>query len=168
MRARAAEVPGRGGVVFISSPGFFLHALDADTGEPLEDWGEAVPIDGFGASGSVDMVADLIDGWGPWENWTEPYDPYMGIPLEQALEMYKLDVGRFPTTDQGLVALMKKPSNTSGWNGPYLKSNVPQDPWKADYHYKYPGEHGDLDIFTYGLDGTPGGEGEDSDVGNWN
>ena len=88
--------------------------------------------------------------------------------LEQALEMYKLDVGRFPTTGQGLVALVKKPSNTSGWNGPYLKSNVPQDPWKADYHYKYPGEHGDLDIFTYGLNGTPGGEGEDSDVGNWN
>ena len=88
--------------------------------------------------------------------------------LEQALEMYKLDVGRFPTTGQGLVALVKKPSNTSGWNGPYLKSNVPQDPWKTDYYYKYPGEHGDLDIFTYGLDGTPGGEGEDSDVGSWN
>jgi general secretion pathway protein G len=88
--------------------------------------------------------------------------------LEQALEMYKLDVGRFPTTGQGLVALVKKPSNTSGWNGPYLKSNVPQDPWKIDYHYKDPGERGDLDIFSYGLDGTPGGDGEDSDVGNWN
>ena len=87
--------------------------------------------------------------------------------LEQALEMYKLDVGRFPTTDQGLSALVDKPSNASGWNGPYLKSKVPQDPWKSDYHYKYPGEHGDLDIFTYGQDGTPGGDGEDIDVGNW-
>ena len=70
-----AEVPGRGGVVFISSPGFFLHALDADTGQPLDDWGEAIAIEGFGESGSVDMVADLIEGWGPWEDWTEPYDP---------------------------------------------------------------------------------------------
>ena len=87
--------------------------------------------------------------------------------LEQALEMYKLDVGRFPTTDQGLVALVNKPSNASGWNGPYLKSKVPQDPWKNNYHYKYPGEHGDLDTFSYGQDGTPGGEGEDIDVGNW-
>ena len=88
--------------------------------------------------------------------------------LEQALEMYKLDVGRFPTTDQGLTALVNKPSNASGWNGPYLKSKVPQDPWKVDYHYKYPGEHADLDIYTYGQDGTPGGDGEDTDVGNWN
>ncbi len=88
--------------------------------------------------------------------------------LEQALEMYKLDVGRFPSTDQGLVALVRKPANASGWNGPYLKSKVPQDPWKTDYHYKYPGERGDLDIFTFGQDGTPGGDGEDTDVGNWN
>jgi len=77
-----AEVPGRGGVVFIASPGFFLHALDADTGEPLENWGEAVPVEGFGPSGAVDLVADLIEGWGPWENRNEAYDPYMGIPLE--------------------------------------------------------------------------------------
>jgi len=77
-----AEVPGRGGVVFIASPGFFLHALDADTGEPLENWGEAVDVEGFGPSGSVDLVADLIEGWGPWENANQPYDAYQGIPLE--------------------------------------------------------------------------------------
>ena len=77
-----AEVPGRGGVVFITSPGFFLHALDADTGQPLEDWGEAVPVEGFPESGAIDLVADLIEGWGPWENWDEPYDAYQGIPLE--------------------------------------------------------------------------------------
>ena len=52
--------------------------------------------------------------------------------------------------------------------GPQVTTPVPQDPWKTDYHYKYPGEHGDLDIFSYGQDGTAGGEGEDSDVGNWN
>ena len=87
--------------------------------------------------------------------------------LEQALEMYKLDVGRFPTTSQGLDALVKKPAGASGWNGPYLKSSVPEDPWGGDYQYKYPGERAEVDLFTHGADGNPGGEGEDSDVGNW-
>ena len=87
--------------------------------------------------------------------------------LEQALEMYKLDVGRFPSTDQGLNALVKNPGGAGGWNGPYLKADVPLDPWKREYVYKYPGDRGDLDIFTLGQNGTPGGEGEDSDVGNW-
>jgi glucose dehydrogenase len=74
-----AEVNGRG-VVFITTPAFFLHALDADTGKPLENWGEGVPIPGFPESGSVDLVADLIEGWGPWENLNQEYDPYQGIP----------------------------------------------------------------------------------------
>lgn len=87
--------------------------------------------------------------------------------LEQALEMYKLDVGRFPSSDQGLDALVKNPGGASGWNGPYLKADVPMDPWKREYIYKYPGDRGELDIFTLGQNGTPGGEGEDSDVGNW-
>jgi general secretion pathway protein G len=87
--------------------------------------------------------------------------------LEQSLEMYKLDVGRFPTTEQGLDALVEKPSGVVGWNGPYLKSDVPLDPWNREYHYKYPGERMELDIYSYGQDGSPGGEGEDSDVGNW-
>ncbi len=75
------EIDGRG-VVYITTPGFFLHALDAETGQPLENWGEAVPIDGFSSSGSVDLVADLIEGWNPWEELNQPFDPYMGIPLE--------------------------------------------------------------------------------------
>ena len=87
--------------------------------------------------------------------------------LEQSLEMYKLDTGRYPSTDDGLAALMKKPGNVSGWNGPYLKSDVPLDPWKREYHYKFPGDHGELDIFSYGQNGSPGGEGEDTDIGNW-
>ena len=87
--------------------------------------------------------------------------------LEQSLEMYKLDVGRFPSTDEGLAALVAKPASSTGWNGPYLKSDVPVDPWKREYHYKYPGEHSEVDIFSYGQNGTPGGEGEDADVGNW-
>ena len=87
--------------------------------------------------------------------------------LEQAMEMYKLDVGRYPSTQEGLEALVRKPSNATGWNGPYLKSDVPLDPWNREYHYKYPGEKGEIDIYTYGANGSPGGDGEDADVGNW-
>ncbi len=75
-----AEVDGRG-VVFISTPAFFLHALDAETGQPLEGWGERVPLEGFPASGSVDLVADLIEGWEPWESANLEYDPDQGLPL---------------------------------------------------------------------------------------
>ncbi len=75
------ERNGRG-VAYISTPGFFLHALDVVTGEPLANWGEAVPIDGFPPTGSQDMLADIIDGWGPWENGGRPFDPSDGIPLE--------------------------------------------------------------------------------------
>ena len=88
--------------------------------------------------------------------------------LEQSLEMYKLDVGRFPTTDQGLNALMQKPSGVVGWNGPYLKSAVPLDPWRQEYNYKYPGDNAEMDIYSYGQDGAKGGDGEDADVSNWN
>lgn len=87
--------------------------------------------------------------------------------LEQALEMYKLDVGRYPNTAQGLTALVAKPGGVKGWNGPYLKGSVPMDPWGNAYAYKYPGERGELDIYTYGQNAAPGGDGEDSDVGNW-
>ena len=75
------EIDGRG-VVYISSPAFFLHALDIETGEPLANWGEGVPIEGFPPSGSVDLVADLIEDWGPWVDLNQPYDPNAGIPLE--------------------------------------------------------------------------------------
>jgi general secretion pathway protein G len=88
--------------------------------------------------------------------------------LEQSLEIYKLDVGSFPTSEQGLDALVRKPAGVAGWNGPYLKSDVPLDPWNREYIYKYPGERVEVDISSYGQDGSPGGEGEDSDVGNWN
>jgi len=80
-----ADVPGRGGVVFISSPGFILWALDAKTGRPLENWGEPVPIDGFPQTGGVDLVADLIQDWEPWQQWQargERYDAEFGLPRE--------------------------------------------------------------------------------------
>jgi len=75
------EVDGRG-VVYISTPGFFLFALDSETGLPLEGWGEGVPLDGFPTTGTVDLVQDLVEGWAPWEDLNQPYDPNQGMPLE--------------------------------------------------------------------------------------
>lgn len=88
--------------------------------------------------------------------------------LSAALDMYKLDTGRYPTTEQGLVALVEKPADSKRWNGPYLrKAKVPQDPWVEDYHYASPGEHGKFDIYSYGADNKEGGEGEDQDINGW-
>lgn len=79
-----AEVNGRG-VVYITTPGFFLWALDAKTGRPLENWGEAVPLDGFGQSGAIDLIPRLVEDWGPWQDYVVAggtYDPDYGIPRE--------------------------------------------------------------------------------------
>ncbi len=87
--------------------------------------------------------------------------------LENAMEMYKLDVGRYPSNSDGLDALIHKPGNADGWNGPYLKSKVPADPWNNEYIYKFPGERSSFDIISYGADGSPGGDGENADVSNY-
>ncbi|HTP85512.1 MAG TPA: type II secretion system major pseudopilin GspG [Bryobacteraceae bacterium] len=85
-----------------------------------------------------------------------------------ALGTYKLDTGTYPTTEQGLHALREKPEGVNGWQGPYLQKDLPKDPWKSDYVYKFPGDHGDEpDIISYGLDGKPGGEGNDKDITSW-
>ena len=88
--------------------------------------------------------------------------------LAGALDMYRMDVGRYPSTEEGLKSLVEKPANARSWSGPYLrKNNVPQDPWVYDYHYASPGEHGRFDIYSLGADNAPGGEGEDQDVNSW-
>lgn len=87
--------------------------------------------------------------------------------LEKALDTYRLDVGHYPTTEQGLAALFIAPSNEAKWQGPYLKKAVPQDPWGNAYLYKTPGEHGDVDLLSYGSDGHVGGQGDAGDIGNW-
>jgi general secretion pathway protein G len=84
-----------------------------------------------------------------------------------ALDTFRLDVGKYPTTEEGLKALREKPSGVEGWNGPYLPKEIPLDPWKRPYIYKSPGEHGDYDLISHGLDGTEGGEGENQDVVSW-
>lgn len=87
--------------------------------------------------------------------------------FDKALDQYRLDVGRYPTTEQGLNALMIKPAGIARWAGPYLKKEVPLDPWGKAYIYKSPGEHGDYDLLSLGRDGRPGGTGEDADITNW-
>jgi general secretion pathway protein G len=87
--------------------------------------------------------------------------------LGKALDQYRLDVGSYPTTEQGLAALNVRPQNQERWAGPYLKKAVPPDPWGAAYIYKSPGEHGDYDLVSYGVDGQPGGVGEAADVVSW-
>ncbi len=87
--------------------------------------------------------------------------------LQKALDQYRLDVGRYPSTEQGLAALVTKPSDEPRWAGPYLRKALPQDPWRNDYQYRSPGEHGEYDLFSYGRDGRPGGEGEDADLTSW-
>ncbi|WP_211462938.1 type II secretion system major pseudopilin GspG [Collimonas silvisoli] len=89
------------------------------------------------------------------------------VSLEKALDQYRLDVGHYPTTEEGLDSLFVKPNNEEKWQGPYLKKAVPADPWGRPYIYKSPGDHGELDLSTLGADGQPGGTGENADVGNW-
>lgn len=84
-----------------------------------------------------------------------------------ALDAFRLDVGRYPTTEEGLKALREKPSGLDAWKGPYLPKEIPLDPWGRPYNYKSPGEHGEYDLFSFGLDGVEGGEGENEDVVSW-
>jgi general secretion pathway protein G len=87
--------------------------------------------------------------------------------LEDALDQYRLDVGRYPTTEQGLAALNTQPAGVARWQGPYLKKVVPNDPWGTPYQYRSPGEHGELDLFSLGKDGQPGGTADAADIANW-
>jgi general secretion pathway protein G len=90
--------------------------------------------------------------------------------IMQALKLYKLDNQRYPTTEQGLQALVQKPTTgpaANGWKeGGYIEK-LPKDPWNNNYQYLSPGLHGEIDVFSLGADGQPGGAGEDADVGSW-
>src|SRR5512140_694035 len=84
--------------------------------------------------------------------------------LAKALDMYRIDVGRYPTTEQGLAALSIAPGGEPKWRGPYLQKSPPPDPWGRPYIYKSPGEHGEFDLMMYGKDGNPGGTDENADI----
>ena len=88
--------------------------------------------------------------------------------LVATLDMYKLDLGNYPTSEQGLKTLIESPDNAKNWNGPYLrKSKIPVDPWQHEYVYVFPGKHGKFDLYSLGADGVEGGEGEDKDIVSW-
>lgn len=87
--------------------------------------------------------------------------------LASAVDLFRLDVGRYPTEAEGLQALVTQPPGLAGWNGPYLRRGLPNDPWGNPYRYRYPGQHGDFDIYTYGADNSPGGSGENAEIGSW-
>jgi general secretion pathway protein G len=92
------------------------------------------------------------------------------VSIAQALKLYKLDNLRYPTTEQGLQALVKKPSTPPeppNWKGNGYLERLPNDPWGQPYQYLQPGLHGEIDVFSLGADGASGGEGSDADIGSW-
>lgn len=87
--------------------------------------------------------------------------------LGKALDQFRLDTGHYPTTEEGLQVLVAHPASEPKWDGPYLTKGVPPDPWGNPYIFKIPGDHSEYDLFSYGKDGQPGGEGDAADVTNW-
>ena len=87
--------------------------------------------------------------------------------FESVLDTYRLDVGRYPANEEGLQALRSRPGNLEKWDGPYLRKDVPMDPWGHAYVYRFPGQHGDFDLLSLGADGQEGGEADNADVANW-
>ena len=87
--------------------------------------------------------------------------------LRSALDTYRLDLGQYPSTEQGLAALLLRPQGATRWNGPYMQKAVPPDPWGRPYQYKSPGEHGDFDLLSFGRDGQVGGSAESADITSW-
>ena len=86
--------------------------------------------------------------------------------LAKALDLYRLEVGRYPSSEQGLQALVTAPSDEARWTGPYLQKKVPDDPWGHPYIYRYPGESNEYDLLSLGKDGQPGGDGENAEIAN--
>jgi general secretion pathway protein G len=88
--------------------------------------------------------------------------------FEGLLDTFRLDVGRYPTSEEGLQSLRTKPGTLEGWDGPYVKKDIPLDPWKHPYIYRFPGQHGgEYDLYSYGADGQEGGDGDNADIVNW-
>jgi general secretion pathway protein G len=89
------------------------------------------------------------------------------VMMENSIKMFKLDTGRYPTTEEGLKVLLENTGGISNWDGPYLEKGVPKDPWGKDYIYTYPGKNYTFEIVSLGADGLPGGDGENKDINNW-
>jgi general secretion pathway protein G len=90
------------------------------------------------------------------------------VELAVGLDLFYLEVGRYPTTEEGLIALVEPPMGLTDWAGPYFKKQqIPEDPWGNEYHYRYPGEHSEYDLYSLGEDNSDGGEGLNADVVSW-
>jgi general secretion pathway protein G len=88
--------------------------------------------------------------------------------LSQSLDLFRLDVGRYPTQEEGLQALVRAPANLGQWKGPYVKKQESLiDPWGSPYHYRFPGDHAEIDLYSFGADNAEGGSGENQDVTSW-
>lgn len=87
--------------------------------------------------------------------------------LGKALDQYRLDTGRYPSSEQGLTSLNVAPADESRWHGPYLQKALPVDPWGKPYQYRSPGEHGDYDLWSFGKDGQSGGQEDAADIVSW-
>jgi general secretion pathway protein G len=88
--------------------------------------------------------------------------------LGAVLDLYSMETGSYPSTEQGVTALISAPPGANAWNGPYVKDpDMIRDPWGRVFRYKYPGEHAEYDLYSLGADDQPGGDGQDRDVGNW-
>ena len=87
--------------------------------------------------------------------------------ISSALDMYRLEVGRYPSGSEGLQALREQPPGVDRWKGPYLRKDIPKDPWGNEYQYEFPGNHGAFDLFSYGPDGAQGGDGDNADIVSW-
>lgn len=88
--------------------------------------------------------------------------------LSGVLDLYRLEIGQYPSQNDGLVVLVDRPANASNWNGPYIRNRKSlTDPWGNPYLYRYPGEHGEFDLYTLGADGREGGDGENQDITSW-
>lgn len=87
--------------------------------------------------------------------------------LQKSLDQYRIDIGRYPSTEQGLAALVGRLADEPKWAGPYLSKAVPQDPWGRNYEYRSPGQHGEFDLLSLGKDGQPGGDGDNADIVSW-
>ncbi|PID73448.1 MAG: type II secretion system protein GspG [Desulfobacterales bacterium] len=117
----------------------------------------------------IGMLAALVGPrfWGQTDKARQRSAKAQITNFETALDVYRLDTGRYPDGDQGLKALRTRPAGAGKWDGPYLPKEIPADPWGNPYEYRMPGEHGEYDILSYGADGQPGGEGNDMDIVSW-
>jgi len=145
-----------------ASPAIDQHAHTAQAGFTLVELLVVLAILGLLAAIAAPQVMRTLGG-------AKQETAHIQIEkLGSVLDLYRLDVGHYPTSSEGLAALVDRPGSLAVWNGPYLKNRQSLvDPWGHPYQYKFPGDHGEYDLWSLGADGKPGGDGEGKDVASW-